>query len=209
MLCERCYCSHVVCLCGVWCVLCAVCCVVCVCCMLCVCCVLCVVCVVCCVWAAPPLNRPNFALFLTPTKHVNCFCSLECLVAKLWCLEIWLIREAGTSHHECHGSRLRLVGTTSTRWPTPVLDSEMLWQMAEEFVGVEVLEVVERIRLGRIRGRHFQEGRVQSSRATHRRIDGAAHRTVSVCSFHSFWIRVCQTRHPSCQSTGWGHSVWC
>ena len=44
------------------------------------------------------------------------------------------IREAGASHPECHGSRLRLVGTTSTRWPTPVPDSEMLLQMAEEFV---------------------------------------------------------------------------
>ena len=61
-------------------------------------------------------------------------------------------------------------------------DSEMLWQMAEEFVRAEVpVEVVQGIRLGRMTaaqghgwgqryrcGGQFQEGRVKSSRAANR-----------------------------------------
>ena len=143
----------------VWRVVCVVCCVLCVCvvcCVLCLCRVWCVLCAVCCavccvlfVWCLGRTSAepPKISIFFSlPLNMSIVFCSLGCLVVKLWCLEIWLIREAGTSHHECHGSRLRLVGTTSTQWPTPVPDSEMLWQMAEEFVGAEVLEVVQGIR---------------------------------------------------------------
>ena len=44
---------------------------------------------------------------------------------------------------------------------------------------------------GFVVGGHFQKGRVQSSRATNCRIGGSGHRTVPVCSLHSFQNRVC------------------
>ena len=82
-------------------------------------------------------------------------------------------------------------------------DSEMLWQMAEEFVWAEVpVEVVEGIRLGRMTALRKPTGGLRGivvgdtfRRAVSR--GGAGLRSIPVCSVHSFGHRVRRTCHPS------------